>query len=36
MIPIKSYWSGQRTKESEKELLTQDTSVTVRKNVSSF
>ena len=33
---IKSYWSGQRTKESETELLTQDTSVTVRNNVSSF
>ena len=33
----KSYWLGQRTKESETELLTQDTtSVTVRKNVSSF
>ena len=33
---IKSYWSGQRTKESETELLTQDTSVTVRNNASSF
>ena len=33
---IKSYWSGQMTKESETELLTQDTSVTVRNNVLSF
>ena len=33
---IKSYWSSQRTKESEKELLTQDTSVTVCNSVSSF
>ena len=33
----KSYWLGQRTKESETELLTQDTtSVTVRNNVSSI
>ena len=33
---IKSYWSGQMTKESETELLTQDTSVTVRNNASSL
>ena len=33
---IKSYWSGQRTKESETELLTQDTSVTVRNNALLF
>ena len=33
---IKSYWLGQRTKKSETELLTQDTSVTVRNNSMSF